>query len=149
MMKSLEFTRLKTSSHSAFRLFYHLVLSMKYRHSCLTPEMLDRLEDLLRGLLTRWGCELVEFGGEADHVHVLFEANPTVKLSDLVKNLKSVSARHMRKEYATHLASYYGKPYFWNHAYALVSVGGRANIDTLLRYIENQDDPRKLGQPLD
>ncbi|SFM61989.1 putative transposase, partial [Halopseudomonas yangmingensis] len=29
------------------------------------------------------------------------------------------------------------------------SVGGRANIETLLRYIENQDDPRKLGQPLD
>jgi len=145
----LDFSRLKTSNHAAFRLFYHLVLSMKYRHKCLTPEMLDRLEDLLRGLLTRRGCELVEFGGEADHVHVLFEANPTVKLSDLVKNLKSVSARHLRKEYANHLAPFYEKPYFWNNAYALISVGGRANVETLLRYIENQDDPRKLGQPLD
>jgi len=145
----LDFARLKTSNHAAFRLFYHLVLSMKYRHKCLTPEMLDRLEDLLRGLLTRRGCELVEFGGEVDHVHVLFEANPTVKLSDLVKNLKSVSARHLRKEYANHLAPFYEKPYFWNNAYALISVGGRANVETLLRYIENQDDPRKLGQPLD
>ncbi len=148
-MNPVEFTRLKTSNHAAFRIFYHLVLSMKYRQKCLTPEMLDRLEDLLRGLLTRWGCELVEFGGEADHVHILFEANPTVKLSDLVKNLKSVSARHLRKEYANHLASFYGKPYFWNNAYALISVGGRANVKTLLRYIEKQDDPRKLGQPLD
>ena len=51
----------------------------------------------------------------------------------------------MRKEFAAELAPFYWKPYFWNHAYALISVGGRANIETLLKYIENQDDPRKLG----
>lgn len=140
---------LRTSNHSAFRLYYHLVLSMKYRHECLTAVMLERLEDLFRDLLIQWGSQLIEFGGEADHVHLLFEASPTVKPSDLVKNLKSVTARRMRKEFADELAPYYWKPYFWNRAYALISVGGRANIETLLRYIENQDDPRKLGQPLD
>lgn len=87
---------------------------------------------------------MVEFGGEADHVHILFESSPTVRLSDLVKNLKSVSARHMRKEFAEKLTPYYWKPYFWNNAYALISVGGRANIETLLYYIQNQDTPGKL-----
>ncbi|MFC0710333.1 IS200/IS605 family transposase [Azorhizophilus paspali] len=82
-------------------------------------------------------------------MHLLFEIHPTVRLSDLVKNIKSVSARHMRNEFARELAPYYWKPYFWNNAYALISVGGRASLATLLRYIENQDDPRKLGQPLD
>ena len=121
---------------------------MKYRHKCLTGPMLERLEEILRDLLARWGGELVEFGGEADHVHLLFAVPPTVKPSDLVKNLKSVTARRMRKEFAAELAPYYWKPYFWNRAYALISVGGRASIETLLRYIENQDDPRKLTQPL-
>lgn len=144
----MEISRLRTSNHSAYRLYYHLVLSMKYRHKCLTGPMLERLEEMLRDLLTRWGGELVEFGGEADHVHLLFEVPPTVKPSDLVKNLKSVTARRMRKEFEAELAPYYWKPYFWNRAYALISVGGRASIETLLRYIENQDDPRKLGQPL-
>jgi len=146
---SMDAATLRTSNHSAFRLYYHLVLSMKYRHKCLTAVMLERLEDLFRDLLIQWGSQLIEFGGEADHVHLLFEASPTVKPSDLVKNLKSVTARRMRKEFADELAPYYWKPYFWNRAYALISVGGRANIETLLRYIENQDDPRKLGQPLD
>ena len=144
----MEISRLRTSNHSAYRLYYHLVLSMKYRHKCLTGPMLERLEEILRDLLARWGGELVEFGGEADHVHLLFEVPPTVKPSDLVKNLKSVTARRMRKEFAAELAPYYWKPYFWNRAYALISVGGRASIETLLRYIENQDDPRKLTQPL-
>ena len=133
------------SNHSAYRMYFHLVLVMKYRHKCLDAEMLTRLEEVMRDLLTKAGCTLVEFGGEADHVHLLFEANPTTKLSDLVKNLKSVSARRIRKEFAQKLEPYYWKPYFWNNAYALISVGGRASIDTLIKYIENQNDPRKLG----
>lgn len=138
-------SRLKTRNHAAFRLHYHLVLSMKYRHKCLSTEMLERMREIFVSVLRKWDAELVEFGGEADHVHLLFETTPTSKLSDLVKNLKSVSARHMRKEFAAELEPFYWKPYFWNHAYALISVGGRANIEALLKYIENQDDPRKLG----
>ncbi len=121
---------------------------MKYRHKCLSSAMLQRLEAIFRDLLQKWDGELTEFGGEADHVHCLFEVPPTVKLSDLIKNLKSVSARHMRKEFAAELKPYYWKPYFWNRAYAIISVGGHASIETLLKYIEGQDDPRKLTQPL-
>lgn len=145
----MQWSRLRTRNHAAYRLYYHLVLSMKYRHRCLTAPMLERLEEILRSVLGKWGGELLEFGGEADHVHLLFELDPTVRPADLVRNLKSVSARHMRREFARELAPYYWKPGFWNRAYALISVGGRANIETLLRYIENQDDPRRLGQPLD
>lgn len=144
-MNIKEKATLRTLNHSAFRLYYHLVIVMKYRHKCLTAPMLQRMEEISRDILTKWGGQVVEFGGEADHVHILFEANPTVKLSDLVKNLKSVTARKLRKEFADHLAPFYWKPYFWNNAYALISVGGRANIDTLISYIENQNDPRKLG----
>ena len=144
----MDYSRLKTANHSAFRLHYHLVLSMKYRHKCLNATMLDRLEQIFRNILQKWDGDLVEFGGEADHVHCLFEAPPTTKLSDLIKNLKSVSARHMRREFTKELSVFYWKPYFWNRAYAVISVGGHANIETLLRYIENQDDPRKLSQPL-
>ena len=145
---NMELTRLKTANHAAFRLHYHLVLSMKYRHKCLTATMLDRLQQIFSDLLRKWNAELTEFGGEVDHVHCLFEVPPTVKLSDLIKNLKSVSARLMRKEFAAELAPYYWKPYFWNRAYAVITVGGHANIDMLLKYIENQDDPRKIQQPL-
>jgi len=148
-MMSQQYSKLKTKNHSAFRLYYHLVLSVKYRHKCITAEMLDRLEEIFRDLLTKWGCTLIEFGGESDHVHILFEAEPTTPpLAQLVKNLKSVSARRMRSEYADHLKPYFWKPYFWNRAYAIVTTGGRAPIQRLLEYIENQDAPQRLRQPL-
>ncbi|WP_210437060.1 transposase [Oxynema aestuarii] len=65
-----------------------------------------------------------------------------------MKKLKSVSARKMRQEFAQQLRPFYWKPYFWNRAYGLMTTVGRANIETLLKYIENQDDPRQLGPPL-
>lgn len=117
---------------------------MKYRHKCLTAEILSDMEAIISGVLLAWNGKLVEFGGEADHVHLLFEAPPTARLSDLVKNIKSVTARKLRKGHAEHLSQFYWKPCFWNRAYAIISVGGRANIEQLLDYIKNQDDPRHL-----
>ncbi|EGJ34551.1 hypothetical protein LYNGBM3L_14970 [Moorena producens 3L] len=42
--------------------------------------MLERLEDILRVSHAKWDCELIEFGGESNHVHVLFEAIPSIDL---------------------------------------------------------------------
>lgn len=143
----MNITTLKTLNHSAFRLHYHLVLSMKYRRKCLNANILCRMKVIMQDVLNNCNCELVEFGGESDHVHVLFEAKPSIKLSDLVKTLKATTARKLRTEFAEYLKKYYWKPYFWNRAYAIISVGGRANIDTLLNYIKNQDEPRHLRVP--
>ncbi|WP_414587337.1 transposase [Scytonema sp. PCC 10023] len=33
------------------------------------------LHEVIKELLSKWECHLVEFGGEADHVHMLFETH--------------------------------------------------------------------------
>ena len=132
---------LRTQSHSAFRLHYHLVLSIKYQHKCITREMLERLEVITRDVLMKWRCHLIEFGGEADHIHVLFEAHPALDLSRLVGNMKTVTARRIRSEYAEHLQQFFREPVFWSKAYAIISVGGRANLETLIGYVQDQDAP--------
>ncbi|HEU0196203.1 MAG TPA: IS200/IS605 family transposase [Nevskiaceae bacterium] len=91
----------------------------KYRHKCITAEMLARLEMIFADVLEKWRCRLVEFGGEADHVHLLIDAHPALDLSRMIGNLKTVSARRMRQEYAAHLKPYFWKPYFWNEALLL------------------------------
>ena len=61
---------LKTRSNSAFRLIDHLVLVTKFRKQSLSLELLEDMRDLVNQLLAKWECSLVEFGGEADHVHL-------------------------------------------------------------------------------
>jgi len=39
----------------------------KYRRKCITGAMLKRLQIICTELTEKWGCELIEFNGEADH----------------------------------------------------------------------------------
>ena len=133
--------KLKTQSHAAFQLQYHLIFSIKYRHKVINAAMLRRLELIFHELLFKWRCKLIEFGGEDDHCHLLIESHPALDLSKMIGNIKAVSARKIREEFSEHLKTYFWKPYFWNKAYAVISVGSRANLKTLVNYIQNQEAP--------
>ncbi|MDJ0715581.1 MAG: IS200/IS605 family transposase [Prochloraceae cyanobacterium] len=135
--------RLKTRSNSAFRLIYHLVLVTKFRRKSLTAEVLDRMQEIIKQLLFKWECDLIEFGGESDHVHVLFETHPSVDLSKLVNNIKTVTSRRLRSEYKEHLSQFYwgSKPQFWSGSYAIISVGAQAPLEKLIEYVQNQEQP--------
>jgi putative transposase len=100
--------------------------------------MLDRLREVFSETLQKWEGELIEFTGEADHVHLLMSVNPKVQPSKLVNNLKTVSSRLIRKAFAEHLGKVYlGKPVFWSRSYCIISCGG-APLSVLTQYIQQQ-----------
>lgn len=131
---------MKSHYHCVYKLTYHLVLVTKYRRKCFTNQILNRLEEIVRKNCSDWDIELIEFNGEEDHVHLLLEMHPNIMPSKFINNLKTVSSRMIRKEFAEHLTKYYWKPVLWTRAYCLLTTGG-ATIDTIRQYIENQNRP--------
>jgi REP-associated tyrosine transposase len=101
--------QIKSLHHCVFNLNYHLVLVTKYRRKCITAPMLTRLKTISFEIAEKWQCELLEFNGETDHLHLLLSLNPKVAPSIFVNNLKTVTSRLIRKEFATHLKKYIGK----------------------------------------
>ena len=73
-----------------------------------------------------------------DHLHVYFSAPPQVRLSGLINNYKTVSARLIRKEFPSELMPYYWKPSFWSRSCFLSTVSGVYD-KTIRDYIENQN----------
>ena len=118
----------------------HLVLVTKYRRKAFTGEMLERLHVIIEELLFKWDCKLIEFSGEKDHIHCLFQYHPDLELSKLVNNLKSVSSRKLRQEFSEYLSEIYWKDVFWSGSYFVASCGG-VTISTLRKYIEGQQKP--------
>jgi putative transposase len=88
-------------------------------------------------ILAAWRCRLIEFGGEADHVHLLVDIHPALDISVLINNLKTASARRARNRFADHLAPFYRKPLLWNRAYFVGSVGG-VTLQTVRAYVDAQ-----------
>ena len=127
--------------HCTFNLNYHLVIVTKYRRKCITAPMLQRLKIICKTLTKKWECELLEFNGEADHLHLLLSLNPKVAPSVFVNNLKTVTSRLIRKEFSEHLKSVYWKnPVFWSRTYCILSCGG-APLSVIKQYIEQQKSP--------
>ena len=131
---------MKTLYHCTFELSYHFVFVTKYRYKVLTAEMLEHLESTVRDLCDRWDAEMVEFNGEADHVHLLVRLNPKTAPSVAANNLKTVTSRLLRKRFSAELARTYWKPVLWSRTYFVASAGG-APLEVIKAYIRGQERP--------
>jgi len=134
-------TTLTSGSHCVYSLNYHLVLVTKYRRRCLTDGLLDQLGKIMTRTCDKWGVDLIEYNGEADHVHLMLGCHPDITLSKLINNLKTVSSRMIRKGHKAHFSQFYwANPGIWTRSYCLISVGG-APLCVLKQYIQNQSRP--------
>ncbi len=133
-------SNLISSARSRSDLKAHLVLVPKYRKKLFNKAMLVRLEQIVRELSEKWGCECLEFNGEKDHVHLLFQYTPQIQLSKLVNNLKTVTSRYLKKEFKERFEQYYWKDALWSGSYYISSCGG-VTIETLKQYVQEQNRP--------
>ena len=83
---------------------------------------------------------VLEFNGEADHVHALIEYPPKLSISQIANALKGVSSR--RYGQAGNQKPH--KEALWSPSYFAVSVGG-APLEVLKQYIKNQSRQAKDG----
>ncbi len=132
----------RSHHHAVYDLKYHLVFVTKFRNKAFNKEILVRLEEITKDICEKWDIELIEFGGEEDHIHILISGHPSFELSKFINNLKTVSSRYIRKEFSEHLAKYYWKPFLWSRAYFVCTSGG-ASIEVIKKYIENQNTPKR------
>ena len=123
--------------HCVFSLNVHLVLVTKYRRKCINKPMLDFLQNNFDRLAKQWGCDLLEFNGEPDHVHLLLSMNPKITPSVFVNNIKTVTSRLIRRDFQKELIKFYRKPVFWSRSYCILSCGG-APLSIIKQYIEQQ-----------
>jgi len=122
--------------HSAYNLHVHLVFITKYRKKVLADNHLQYFKEVVAEICKDFGAELKECNGEGDHVHMLIQYPPTVQLSKMVNNLKSVTSRRMRANFID-LRAAYNKPVLWSRSYFAGSCGG-APLKIIKQYIQNQ-----------
>lgn len=134
-------TTLNKGSHSAYCIHLHIGFITKYRRKVITSKMLELMETVFRRVCNAQKSELLEFNGEADHVHLWVSTAPDTTPSELVRSLKSASSRVIRSEFKEEVDVVYRNNVFWHHSYFMISVGG-APLETLKRYIEGQDRPQ-------
>ncbi|MCP4356355.1 MAG: IS200/IS605 family transposase [Proteobacteria bacterium] len=128
--------KLDNNNHSVFKLYYHLILVVKYRRKVVDDSISNRGKAIFEYISPKYNIMLLEWNHDEDHIHILFKAHPKSELSKFINAYKSASSRLIKKEYPE-IREKLWKEHFWSRSYCLLSSGG-APIDVIKQYIKNQ-----------
>jgi putative transposase len=114
----------RTGRSCIYKNTVHLVFVTKYRRDVFTISMLETLNEIFTETCQQMDCELLEFGGEDDHVHMMVSVHPKIAISNLVGKLKGKSSYMLRKNYWGLIKKKLWGNHFWSPSYCVVSCGG-------------------------
>ena len=131
------------SSHNVSNLVYHFVTPTKYRRLAISEMVEMSLRQICEGIELRWDwIRFLEVGADGDHVHYLIQSTPDHSPSEIIKMVKSVTARRIFAEYPEVKRMLWGGP-FWSEGYFVGSVGKNTSEDMIKGMCEESGGGRK------
>ena len=120
-----------------YNINYHIIWCVKYRRKVLTPQISDRLYELLKSIGNEKGFEVVECKvGDSDHIYCFVSAPPKISVTQIVKYLKGISGNTLLKEFPE-IRKYLWKGHLWGGSYFCETIGSTSE-ENMLKYIERQ-----------
>lgn len=111
----------------------HCVFAVKGRENIITNTFRNDLHKYMYGILKNDNVFPLAIGGWKDHVHVFFELKPDLKISDLMRMLKSTSSKWINDNKLV-----LGK-FQWQEGYGAFSYS-RSQRDKVIDYILKQEE---------
>ena len=129
--------KLRKQGHCAYLCEYHLVFVTKYRHKIFNAGSFSYLKERLKGILEKVPeVEILTLNHDIDHVHIHISIPPKMRVSDVVRIIKSNSARMLKRKFEYIRKAYWGVDGIWSDGYFVSTVG---ISDTVIKkYIKNQ-----------
>ena len=119
------------------QIYIHVVFAVQARESLIKAEWKEELFKYIAGILNNQKTKLIAIGGVEDHIHILFGMNPTIALSDLVREVKASSSKFINEE------KFVRGKFYWQEGFGAFSYS-RSQIDAVAKYILNQEQHNSI-----
>ncbi len=124
-------------AQSLSKLYVHLVFSSKGRTETLPKTHLAKVHAYIAEILNENNCVAIRVGGTANHVHILMLMGRTVALSDIVRKVKSSSARWINNKNGLL------NNFAWQDGFGAFSIS-QSHINAVSNYIDKQEEHHKI-----
>ena len=124
-------------SHNVSVLLYHIVCPVKYRKAVFTREVEDELKAACEGIAERYEIIFLEIGADSNHVHFLVQSVPTYSPTQLVRTIKSLSAKWIF-EHVPKLKKILWGGSLWSSGYFVSTVGKHGSEQVIQNYVRKQ-----------
>ena len=124
-------------SHNVSVLIYHVVCPAKYRRVVFDTEVDAVLKEVCLEIAKRYEIVFLEIGTDDDHVHFLVQSVPMYSPTQLVKTIKSLTAREIFRRVPTVKKQLWGGE-FWSKGYFISTVGRHGSEEIIRQYVKKQ-----------
>jgi putative transposase len=127
---------------NAHDVFSDILLHMNWHCKNDMPLITPEVEPLAHGFIADY-CKkdrevfFVEVGGTEDHVHLIVEVLPTIRVSEWIGKVKGASSHEVNQRFGPATMQ-------WQRKYGVVSFA-RRDLPAMRRYVQRQKEHHRLG----
>jgi REP element-mobilizing transposase RayT len=111
--------------------YAHLIFAVKCRDCLIIESEREKVQKYIVEIVHRDRCKVISIYCNPDHAHVLVGFRPSVSISDLVRNIKSVSSKFINEQKMLHFQ--------WQDGYGAFTCS-HSQLTVISDYINNQPE---------
>lgn len=115
------------------QIYIHLVFAVEHRQSLIADEWREDLHRLITKIVQNHDQIMVRINSMPDHAHLLIAVDPTIAIADLVREIKTGSARFVNKN------DWIQGRFTWQEGFGAFSVS-KSQVERTIEYIKQQQD---------
>jgi putative transposase len=118
------------------QIYIQSVFPVKYRIAMIRPDWKSNLLAVMGKLINETGCKTILINGVEDHVHCFFAVQPSMAVSDVMKNVKAKSSKWVNEK------GFLNHRFEWQPGFGCFSYG-HSQVPHVYRYIKKQEEHHK------
>jgi REP element-mobilizing transposase RayT len=103
------------------------------------------LKDVCLEIAKRYQIEFIEIGTDKNHVHFLIQSVPTYSPTQIIRIVKSLTAREIFRRVPEVKKQLWGGE-FWSDGYFVGTVSRQGNEETIKKYVQQQGQVEEYQQ---
>ena len=113
-----------------------IVFAVRFRESLIEDNFREDLHRYINGIIKNHDQKPIIINSMPDHIHILTDLNPNIRLADLVRDIKASSANYINKNRLSR------NIFYWQNGYGVFSYG-MSQRKRVINYIANQQNHHK------
>ncbi len=131
------------TSHSVYKIRYHMVTAVKYRKALLNTEVEQCIKETLKEISERYEIIIDEIGFDQNHVHIFCGAAPRLSPLRVISIIKSITAKKVFEKFPKLKKEQLWGGEFWSDGKYIGTVGEATSEIVIRNYIRNQSLDKK------
>ncbi len=120
-------------ANTFYQVTLQIIFAVRFREALIEDTFRDKLHKYITGIVKNNDQKLLSINSVQDHIHILVGIAPSMRVSDLVRDIKSSSASYINNN------NFSRKKFYWQNGYGVFSYS-MSHRKRVIAYIENQQE---------